>query len=106
MSDYDYEVVRSDVEGWDVRRVGESEAIANYPTRELAERAAQRDQHAENLGGSNPHPVEVHAELHSKGPEEELNVRRVVLIAGLILLTMITLIAVIAIVTTTTGFPD
>ena len=33
----DFEVVRSDVEGWDVRRTGEAQALSNYPTRELAE---------------------------------------------------------------------
>lgn len=103
----DYEVVRSDVEGWDVRRVGETEALSNYATRELAEQAAQREQDAESFGASsNSHPVEVHPDQHSEGPVEELNLRRVLLIAGLILLTMIVLIAVIAIVTTTTGFPD
>lgn len=102
----DYEVVRSDVEGWDVRRVGETQALSNYPTRELAEQAAQREQDAESFGASSPHPVEVHSELHSEAPEEELNLRRVLLIAGLIALTMIVLIAVIAIVTTSTGFPD
>ncbi len=102
----DYEVVRSDVEGWDVRRVGQTEALSNYATRELAEQAAQREQDAESFGASASHPVEVHAELHSEGPEEELNVRRTLLIVVAIALTMIALIAVIAIVTTTTGFPD
>ena len=102
----DYEVVRSDVEGWDVRRVGEAQALSNYATRELAEQAAQREQDAESFGASSSHPIEVHGDVYSEAPEEELNVRRTVLTAALILLTMILLIAVIAIVTTTTGFPD
>lgn len=101
----DYEVVRSEVEGWDVRRVGEAQALSNYKTRELAEQAAQREQDAENLGVSSPHPIDVHGDVYSEAPEEELNVRRVLLIVAVIVLTMIALIAVIAIVTTTTGFP-
>ena len=42
----DFEVVRSDVEGWDVRRTGEAQALSNYPTRELAEQAARKQQEA------------------------------------------------------------
>ena len=47
-------MVRSDVEGWDVRRAGEAQALSNYATRELAEEAARKQQEAEDRAAATP----------------------------------------------------
>ena len=100
----DFEVVRSDVEGWDVRRTGEAQALSNYPTRELAERAAHRQQQAEHHGVDTG--IDVRQDVFSEGPEEGVNVRRTILTVAAIAITMILLIAIVAIFVVTTGITD
>jgi hypothetical protein len=92
----DFEVVRSDVDGWDVRRVGESQALTNHATREDAEAAAA--QH-----GGEADAVDVRQDVFSEGPEEEVNAKRALFGAGAVLVGVIVLIAVIAIVVSVTG---
>jgi len=100
----EFEVVRSDVEGWDVRRVGEAQALSNYATRELAEEAAQKQQDAEEASGSSSGPVDVRQDVFSEGPEEELDAKRTLLGAGAVLVGVILLIVVIAVIVSVTGF--
>ena len=100
----DFEVVRSDVEGWDVRRVGEAQALSNYKTRELAEQAAQLQQDAEDQTGEGSHAVDVRQDVFSEGPEEDLNAKKTLLGAGTILNAVVLLIAVIAVVLAATNF--
>ncbi len=92
----EFEVVRSEIDGWDVRRVGEAQALSNHATREEAEEAAR----LENGG----RPVEVHADVYSEPPVEEINKARMVLTVAAVALTMILLIAVIGYVVSVTGF--
>jgi hypothetical protein len=92
----DFEVVRSDVDGWDVRRVGESQALTNHATREDAEAAAA--QH-----GGEADAVDVRQDVFSEGPEEEVNAKRALFGAGAVLVGVIVLIAVIAIIVSVTG---
>ena len=99
----DFEVVRSDIDGWDVRRVGEAQALSNYPTKELAEKSAQAQQEAEGRSGSDADPVDIRQDVFSEGPEEELNARKTLFGAGAVLVGVIVLIAVIAIVVSVTG---
>ena len=100
----EFEVVRSDVEGWDVRRVGEAQALSNYATKELAEEAAQKQQDAEEASGSSSGPVDVRQDVFSEGPEEELDAKRTLLGAGAVLVGVILLIVVIAVIVSVTGF--
>lgn len=100
----DYEVVRSDVEGWDVRRVGEAQALSNYPTRELAEQAAERQQEAERASGSDADPIDVRQDVHSEAPGEDLDVKRTMISTGMIAAAVIFLIVVLAIIGAATGF--
>ena len=99
-----FEVVRSDVEGWDVRRTGEAQALYNYATRKLAEEAARKQQHAEDRSGSDADPVDIRQDVFSQGPEEDLDAKRTLLGVGVVVVGVIVLIAAIAIVVATTGF--
>ena len=100
----EFEVVRSDVEGWDVRRVGEAQALSNYATKELAEEAAQKQQDAEDATGSSSHHVDVRQDVFSEGPEEDLDAKRTLLGMGAVVVGVILLIVVIAVIVSVTGF--
>ena len=75
----EFEVVRSDVEGWDVRRTGEKQALSNYATRELAEEAARKEQDVEGRSGGTADAIDVRQDVFSEGPGEDLNVKRTLL---------------------------
>jgi len=102
----DFEVVRSDVEGWDVRRTGEAQALSNYPTRELAEQAARKQQEAEHHSGGTADAIDVRQDVFSEGPEEELNVKRTLLTVAAIAIGIALLIAIVAIFVVTTGITN
>ena len=102
----DFEVVRSDVEGWDVRRTGEAQALSNYPTRELAEQAARKQQEAEHHSGGTADSIDVRQDVFSEGPDEELHVKRTLLTVAGIAFAVILLIAVVAVLVVTTGITD
>ena len=102
----DFEVVRSDVEGWDVRRTGEAQALSNYPTRELAEQAARKQQEAEHHSGGSADAIDVRQDVFSEGPDEELHVKRTLLTVAAIAFAVILLIAVVAVLVVTTGITD
>jgi uncharacterized protein DUF2188 len=102
----EFEVVRSDVEGWDVRRTGEAQALSNYPTRELAEQAARKQQEAEHHSGGTADSIDVRQDVFSEGPDEELHVKRTLLTVAAIAFAVILLIAVVAVLVVTTGITD
>lgn len=91
------------MDGWDVRRVGEAQALSNYPTKELAEESARLQQEAENESGSGAGPVDVRQDVFSEGPEEDLDAKKTFAGAGTILIGVIVLIAVIALLVSVTG---
>lgn len=100
----DFEVVRSDVDGWDVRRVGEAQALSNYATKELAEQAAERQQEAEHESGSGADPVDVRQDVFSEGPEEDLDAKKTLFSAGAVLIGVIVLLVVISLLVAVTDF--
>ena len=100
----DFEVVRSDVEGWDVRRTGEAQALSNYPTRELAEQAARKQQEAEHHSGGTADAIDVRQDVFSEGPEEDLNPKTTFLGMGAVMLAVIALIVIIGLVLALTDF--
>jgi hypothetical protein len=99
----DFEVVRSDVEGWDVRRTGEKQALSNYATRELAEEAARKQQEAEHRSGGTADAIDVRQDVFSEGPEEDLDVKKTILGISAVAVGVILLIAVVAILIVVTG---
>ena len=99
----DFEVVRSDVEGWDVRRTGEAQALSNYATREPAEEAARRQQEAEHRSGGTADAIDVRQDVFSEGPDEELNVKKTVIGTGTVMIGVIALIAIVAIFVVVSG---
>ena len=99
-----FEVVRSDVDGWDVRRVGEAQALSNYPTRELAEEAARRQQDAEDRSGSDADAIDVRQDVFSEGPEEDLNPKRTFLGMGAVMIGVIALLVIVALIVALTNF--
>ena len=102
----DFEVVRSDVEGWDVRRTGEAQALSNYATRELAEEAARRQQEAEHRSGGTADAIDVRQDVFSEGTDEELNVKKTVIGTGTVMIGVIALIAIVAIFVVVSGVAD
>jgi len=102
----EFEVVRSDVEGWDVRRTGEKQALSNYATRELAEEAARKEQDVEGRSGGTADAIDVRQDIFSEAPGEDLNVKRTMLTVAAIALGAILLIAVVAILVVVTGVTD
>jgi Uncharacterized protein conserved in bacteria (DUF2188) len=99
----EFEVVRSEVEGWDVRRSGEKQALSNYATRELAEEAARKEQEVEGRSGGTADAIDVRQDIFSEGPEEDLDVRKTILGVSAVLIGVILLIAVVAILIVVTG---
>jgi ABC-type Na+ efflux pump permease subunit len=98
-----FEVVRSDVDGWDVRRVGEAQALSNYETRELAEEAARRQQDAEDRSGSDADAIDVRQDVFSEGPEEDLDAKKTFLGMSAVMIGVILLIIVIGAIVAITG---
>jgi len=92
-----FEVVRSDVDGWDVRRTGEAQALSNYPTREAAEEAARKQEAVEDQSGD-ADAIDVRQDVFSEGPEEDLDPKKTFLTAGAVAIGVIALMAIIAIV--------
>ena len=101
----EYEVVKSDVDGWDVRRKGESQALTNHATKELAEEAAKVEQEVEEKVGDGSAAVDVRQGPFSDGPGDELDAKRTLLSAGVVLGAVIALIVIISLVVSLTNFP-
>lgn len=93
----DFEVVRSDVDGWDVRRVGEAQALSNHATREEAEEAVRRQ-------GGDADAIDVRQDVFSEAPGEDLDAKRTLISASAVMVAVILLIAVIAVVLVLTDF--
>ena len=99
----DFEVVRSEVDGWDVRRTGEAQALSNYPTRELAEEAAKRTDEAEDRSGGDADAVDVRQDVLSEGPEDDLDAKKTFIGAGTIMIAVIALLVIIAVIVSVTN---
>jgi len=99
-----FEVVRSDVDGWDVRRVGEAQALSNYETRELAEEAARRQQEAEDHSGGDADAIDVRQDVFSEGPEEDLNAKKTFLGMSAVMIGVIALLVIVALIVALTNF--
>jgi len=93
----EFEVVRSDVDGWDVRRTGEAQALSNHPTKEQAEEAAR-------LQGGDADAIDIRQDVFSEGPEEDLDAKKTFLGMGLVMLGVIALIIIIAAIIALTNF--
>ena len=98
-----FEVVRSSVEGWDVRRVGEAQALSNFATRELAEQAARIENEREGEAGD-ADAIDIRQDVFSEAPGEDLSVKRTLLMVAAIVIFMIALIAVVSLIVSETGF--
>lgn len=98
-----FEVVRSDVDGWDVRRTGEAQALSNYATKELAEEAAQKTQDAEDQSGD-ADAIDVRQDVFSEGPEEDLNAKKTFLGMSAVLFAVIAVMVIVALVVSLTSF--
>ncbi len=93
----EFEVVRSDVDGWEVRRVGEAQALTNHASREEAEEAAR-------LQGGDADKVDVRQDVFSEGPEEDVNAKKTFLGAGAVLIGVIALMVIVAVIVALTNF--
>lgn len=90
------EVVRSEVDGWDVRREGEAQALSNHPTKEQAEKAA-------SLHGDEGQTVDAREDITSETPAGDLN-KGMAINATAIIVGVIVLIAAISLLVALTDF--
>lgn len=95
-ADDEFEVVRSDVEGWGVRRVGDPEALSHHDTREQAEEAARL--HSDGGG------VDVRGDVFAENPEQDVGPKRTFAAAGVITVAVIVLIIVVSLLVALTDF--
>ncbi len=100
----DFEVVRSDVEGWDVRRTGEKQALSNYRDPRARRRGGPQGSRRPSIGaGGTADAIDVRQDVFSEGPEEDLDVKKTILGVSAVLVGVILLIAVVAILIVVTG---
>jgi hypothetical protein len=92
----DVEVVKSDVDGWDVRREGESQALSNHPTKEQAEEAAR-------LHGGEGDAVDAREDISSETPADDLNKGMAINVTAVILGVTL-LMVVVALIAALTDF--
>ena len=95
----DFKVVKSDVDGWDVRREGEEQALTNHATREEAEAAVKVQQDVEDDMGSGSGSVDVRQGPFSSGEDgDDLDQKRVAITFGTMMTAVIVLLVVIALI--------
>ena len=95
----EFEVVKSDVDGWEVRRRGEEQALTNHATREEAEEAAKIEEGLEDDMGSGSGPVDVRQGPFSSGKDgDDLDQKRVAITFGAMMTAVIVLVIVIALI--------
>lgn len=92
----DVEVVKSDIDGWDVRREGESQALSNHPTKEQAEEAAR-------LHGGEGDAVDAREDVSSETPADDLNMGMAINVAA-VTIGVIGLIVVVSLIVALTDF--
>lgn len=101
----EFEVSKSDVDGWDVRRKGEAQALTNHATREEAEAAAKIEQEVDDQMGSGGDAVDVRQGPFSDAEgSDELDAKRTLLSAGAVLIGVIALIVIVSLVVALTNF--
>jgi uncharacterized membrane protein len=96
----EFEVVPDEVDGWDVKRKGEEQALSNHATREAAEEAARlRAEHEEEEVRIAVRERELH-----RVDDETRGVKAAFLSLGGLLLFITLLIVVIALIGALTDF--
>jgi hypothetical protein len=97
----EFEVLPDEVDGWDVRKMGEEQALSNHPTKEQAELAAR-------LRGEEEEASDVRITVNERTvhhlDDDTRGVRPAFLYLGGLLLGVVLLIAVLALVGSLTGF--
>ena len=86
-----------------MRRAGETQALSNFATKELAEEAARKQGAVEDQSGD-ADAVDVRENVFSEGPEEDLDAKRTLLGTGAVALGVIVLIIVISLLVSITDF--
>jgi hypothetical protein len=105
MSGSEFEVVKSNVDGWDVRRVGEAQPLTNHATREEAEEAARIQAEQEGPGGDQGQAIDVRQDVFSDDPDsDDVAPTRTAISFGVMAIAVIVLLAVVAAIVAITGF--
>jgi Uncharacterized protein conserved in bacteria (DUF2188) len=97
----EFEVVPDEIDGWDVKKVGEEQALSNHPTRESAEQAAR-------LRGEEEQADEVRVTVKEREvhhvDDESRGMRPTFIALAALLLLITLLIVVISVIGATTEF--
>jgi hypothetical protein len=97
----EFEVVPDEIDGWDVQKVGEEQALSNHPTRESAEQAAR-------LRGEEEQADEVRVTVKEREvhhvDDESRGMRPTFIALAALLLFITLLIVVISVIGATTEF--
>jgi hypothetical protein len=97
----EFEILPDEIDGWDVRKMGEEQALSNHPTRGQAELAAR-------LRGEEEEATDIRITVNERAvhhlDDDTSGVRPAFLYLGGLLLAVVVLIAVLALVGSLTGF--
>jgi hypothetical protein len=107
MAEAQFEVVKSNVDGWDVRRVGEAQPLTNHATKEEAEEAAriQAEQVHKVPGDDLGQAVDIRQDVFSEDPDDEdLDVKRTGMVFTAMTVAVIVLVVALAVAAALTGF--
>jgi hypothetical protein len=97
-------VQKNEVDGWDVVREDEGDALSNHPTREEAIAAAEIRSNEERIRDMGDTPVEVETEQVHGIDDARTGMKPAFLGGGALLLAVFLLIAVIGAIAAITGF--
>jgi flagellar biosynthesis/type III secretory pathway M-ring protein FliF/YscJ len=103
MSDSEFEVVKSNVDGWDVRRVGEVQPLTNHATREEAEEAA-RVQASFGQDDDKGTAVDVRQDVFSEPEQGDVSVKKTGIAFVAMVLAVIAILVIFSVIVSLTGF--
>jgi flagellar biosynthesis/type III secretory pathway M-ring protein FliF/YscJ len=103
MGDSEFEVVKSNVDGWEVRRVGEVQPLTNHATKEEAEEAA-RVQATLGQDDDKGATVDVRQDVFSEPEDGDVSVKKTALAFTAMVLAVIALLVVLSLIVSMTGF--
>lgn len=102
-SESQFEVVKSNVDGWDVCRVGEEQPLTNHATREEAEEAA-RIQGGLGQDDDKGAAVDVRQDVFSDPESDDVSAKKTALAFTAMVIAVIALLVIVSLIVVITEF--